>query len=183
MPVQIPTLHDGAGLRYVCRVTFAPLLTEPVRAVAFSPDGHTVATSSDDHTARLGDTTDPHHPSPLATLTDHMDHVGSVAFTPDGRTLATADDDYTARLWDITDQHAPAVLATLTGHGDSLTSAAFSPDGQTLATASLDHSIRLWDTDAERVATRICTAATPTITPAEWNQHFPNLTYHPPCLP
>jgi WD40 repeat protein len=73
--------------------------TGTVRALAFSPDGHTLATASDDHTARLWDVRDSSHPHPLGTLTGHTNAVRAVAFSTDGHTLATASDDTTTRLW------------------------------------------------------------------------------------
>jgi hypothetical protein len=67
--------------------------------VAFSPDGHTLATASADRTARLWDSTNPRQPSPRSTLTGHTDAIFAVAFSPDGHALATASYDDTARLW------------------------------------------------------------------------------------
>ena len=66
--------------------------------MAFSPDGHRLATASADNTVRLWDAT-PANPS-AQPLTGHTGAVNSVAFSPDGHRLATAGDDSTVRLWD-----------------------------------------------------------------------------------
>ena len=77
-------------------------------AVAFSPDGHTLATSSVDGTTTLWDLGDRAQPARLATLSGHTGSVFSVAFSPDGHTLATGSRDSTAILWDLSNVLAVA---------------------------------------------------------------------------
>jgi conflict system STAND superfamily ATPase/WD40 domain-containing protein len=68
--------------------------TSSVFSVVFSPDGHTLATGSNDQTVRLWNVTDPAHPTPLGPpLTGHTNSVFSVAFSPDGHTLATGSNE------------------------------------------------------------------------------------------
>jgi WD40 repeat protein len=73
--------------------------TDWVRGVMFAPDGHSLATASDDRTVRLWDLTDPARPAPLGDpFTGHTGAVYDVAFAPDGRSLATASGDGTVRF-------------------------------------------------------------------------------------
>ncbi|WP_438471304.1 nSTAND1 domain-containing NTPase [Streptomyces asiaticus] len=115
-----------------------------VGAVAFSPDGHTLATGSDDGTVRLWD---PATGRTRRALTSHNGAVRAVAFNPDGHTLATSSADRTVRLWD------PATGRTrriLTGHNGAVRAVAFNPDGRTLATADENGTVRLWDSATGR---------------------------------
>ena len=122
--------------------------TGAVNAVAFSPNGHTLATGSADHTVRLWNVTNPARPTPLGSpLTGHTGAVNAVAFSPDGRTLATGSADHTVRLWNVTDPARAAPLGpSLTGHASEVFSVAFSPDGRILASAGgSDQTVRLWN--------------------------------------
>ncbi|RAG81763.1 hypothetical protein DN069_31170 [Streptacidiphilus pinicola] len=122
--------------------------TAAVHAVAFSPDGKTVATGSTDSTARLCDV------ATGKTITAFVSQDGgviAVAFSPDGKTLATGDDK-TLSLFDVTTGQS---IVTFTGHAGLVYSVAFSPDGKTLASGSGDNTARLWDTSTGKTITTL----------------------------
>lgn len=74
--------------------------TSCVTDLAFSPDGHTLATSGDG--VRLWNVTDPANPTaigqPLAISTAELT---ALAYLPNSQTLATGGQDNTVRLWPL----------------------------------------------------------------------------------
>jgi WD40 repeat protein len=105
-----------------------------VNAVAFSPDGHTLAA--------VGDA-----PRPVVRLWDlgteaatdlpgHTGHVHGLAFSPAAPLLATASEDGTVRLWDLGAGQAAARTIGPGPFGGPVRAVAFTADGRYLATAN-----------------------------------------------
>ena len=65
--------------------------TAAVSAVAFAPDGQTLATRGDDYSVRLWDMASRRHVKLLGYRSLSGQYCGSLAFAPDGKTLAIAD--------------------------------------------------------------------------------------------
>jgi WD40 repeat protein len=111
-------------------------------AVAFSPDGETVATAGAGGQVRLWDAASGEQRD---SLVGHRGSVVDIAFSPDGTTLATAGfTDRTARVWDLESGEA----TVLSAHSAGVYGVAFSPDGDQLATSSADRTVRVWDTSS-----------------------------------
>lgn len=72
--------------------------------VAFSHNGHRLATSGQDSAVIIYDTSTFHV---QFTLREHTSHVAYVAWSPDDSKLITCSHDYKARVWDSEVSHDP----------------------------------------------------------------------------
>jgi WD40 repeat protein len=170
--VRLWDVTDLARTRVVATV---PVTVDA--AVAFTPDGRTLAIGETNGTVRLWDVSDVGHPVLRATIPGRASLDDAVLFSPDGGTLLTGSTDGTVRLWDVRDATHPALSAVLTGIQRPL---AFDPAGHTIVGIGTDGSLRLRETDAAQAVTRMCGLA-PTLSRASWDQYFPGTAYQPPC--
>jgi WD40 repeat protein len=123
-------------------------------AVAFSPDGKTLACGVWEGQVRFYDLGDgePRHRAALRPKT--VRRLNCLAFSPDGKTLACGHwEDGAIALWDLAGEK-PRERALLQGHKSTVGQVIFSPDGKVLASGSLDGTLRLWDMTAEPPAER-----------------------------
>ncbi|HUQ59074.1 TIR domain-containing protein [Lentzea sp.] len=118
-----------------------------INDVAFSPDGLTVVSTSEDGTAIMWDVSTPAAAHPIGLpLADHRGAVISTAFTPDGTGFATTGADREVVLW-----HARDVLRpTRSGepfrtHGLGIRTLAIQPGGRLMLAAASEGKAVLWN--------------------------------------
>jgi WD40 repeat protein len=116
-----------------------------VNSVAFSPDGTTLGSASDDKTIKLWNLVSGEE---IRTIEGHSNWIWTVAFSPDSKTLASGSADKTIKLWNL---ETGKLIRTLEGHTNGVPSVIFSPDGKTLASGSWDKTIKLWNLKTGKV--------------------------------
>jgi len=116
-----------------------PSSANVVHALAFSPDGKTLAVGGADGQILLFQLPDGKF---LRALVGHGSAVTGLAFHPGGQLLASASKDRTVRLWNPA---SPQPLKNLEGHTNWVQGVVFLAQGTRLASVGADDTVRLWD--------------------------------------
>ncbi len=115
------------------------LHTESVRTVAFSSDGKTVLSASNDNTAQFWNGMDG---QAMGHTMQHRGEVFFAKFSPNGRIIVTGGYDANVRLWHVPTGEA---YGEPMQHDSLVLDADFNSDGSQLLTGSLDQTARIWD--------------------------------------
>jgi WD40 repeat protein len=111
-----------------------------VRALAFSPDGWSLATACG-YIVKIWDLTTS---SERLELRGHHGWIWSLAYSPDGRLLTTGSSDQTTRLWDVASGRE---LASYDWQAGKVHGVAFAADGMTAAAGCESGAVVMWDVD------------------------------------
>jgi WD40 repeat protein len=117
---------------------FAPKVE--LEGVAFSPNGHLLATASFNGVYLWRPSTG----LQVGLLQESPGLETDVEFSPNGSMLAVAREDGTTRIWDIPARERRFYLP---GHTNPVLAVAWSPDGRLIADASADRTAWVWGVD------------------------------------
>jgi serine/threonine protein kinase len=143
-PSQIPALpkvskqaklpQPQRNTRFICSGH-----SSRVTAVAWSPRGTHIASTSYDKTVRVWDAA---NGNGVTIYRGHWDRVQALAWSPDGTRVASGGDDGTVQVWEATTGNP---VHTYRGHSHPISALAWSPDGKRIASGGNDKTVQVWD--------------------------------------
>lgn len=128
--------------------------TDPVYAVAYSPDGKLVGTGSFDKTIKLWNAADGKELRTFAGPQGHQSLVLSIAFAPTGDRLASGGADNFAKIWDVPSTKPIREVAV----GGAGPKTAVAIDGKAYAVGSADGKVRVFATTDGKQTVEVPTA-------------------------
>ncbi|ORY32489.1 WD40 repeat-like protein [Rhizoclosmatium globosum] len=111
-----------------------------VYSVAFSPDGKTVVSGSNDKTVKVWSV---ETGECVKTIVGHSALVNCVVFLPDSKTVVSGSNDKTIKVWSV---ETGKCVKTF-GHSGEVYSVAFSPDYKTMVCGSFLETFKLWSVE------------------------------------
>lgn len=117
-----------------------------IEHIEFSPNGHILASASNDGTVRLWGPSGNGTFDSLSVLDAKSGYIFSVAFSPDSQSIAAASQHGLVSIWNVQDPRSPVLRGPpLVVGPDYVYSVVISPDARTLATGSANGTVQLWD--------------------------------------
>jgi eukaryotic-like serine/threonine-protein kinase len=112
--------------------------TDRATAVAWSPDGKSVASGSLDKTVQVWSAATG---KTRLIYRGHTDGILAVGWSPDGRYIASSSLDNTIQVWDAS---TGAHITTYRGHRLPAQTLSWSPDSREIVSGSLDQTVQVW---------------------------------------
>ena len=119
--------------------------TSRIFHIAWSQDGQTLVSASDDGAVKLWNTSG----ELLDSLEGHAVRGSNLAFSQDNGILSYADNNGTIKM----STTSRKLLGSLEGHTEPVNHVAWSQDGKILTSASMDGTVKLWNTSGKLLKT------------------------------
>lgn len=119
--------------------TAPALYGDIVDAIAFSPDGQSVAAGLSNKMIKVWSR---QTGAELYTLKGHTYAVAAIAFSPDGKTLVSSSPDATIRVWNLQNHQ---LIRTISTHDQKITVLTVSPDSKILVASGSSYRVKLWN--------------------------------------